>query len=457
MSAAFEAEIVRAFGGGPLARGSAAEISQRLVLAQRAVTGQDLVHDFGRLWHWAPEAGVWKELEEDAVTRIVCALDGWGIEDGDKTRELRVGGGLWRDVWAALKSVPVERAGFFTMPAQGLAFSNGFLRIDSMGARLEPARPEQRQRHVYPIPWDEDASCDRWYKALDEWGLDREAAQRFAAQFVGTALIGLAPKGAKALFLLGGGRNGKSTFVSVVSGLFPASWRSAVHLSRLGDRFTGSVLFGKRLNVVADITTDDMVASGDFKAIVSGDERTMEEKYKDAVTFRPEVALLYSFNPPRPAVVDASDGFWRRIAVIEFNQRFEGGSADESLHDRILRDELPGLLVWAINGAVERLRNGWAPCGVEAVAEWRFGENPIGLWLAEVGDGEGWTKALDLYTSFKRWAEPRSMMKGLGSRTFGERLEQHLLSGLPPGEKVKRKGNGGAHFYRVAIRVPIMH
>ncbi len=449
----FESAWLDGFGTAPMARGSAAEIAGRLIRAQVEATGEPMVHDFGRLWRWDPPAGVWLEIDEATVTRTVRALDGWPLDESDKA--LRVGGGLWRDVWAALLADPVERSGFFARPAQGLVFTNGFLRVDASGARLEPTASWQRQRHAYPIAWDPDASCGRWLQALDEWALDRDAEQAFAAQFVGTALIGLAARGAKALFLLGGGRNGKSTFVDVVSGLFPDAWRSSAHLSKLGDRFTASSLFGRRLNVVADITTEDMVASGAFKGIVSGDEMAMEEKFKSPVPFRPEVALLYSFNPPRPAVVDASDGFWRRIAVIEFTQRFEAGAADEDLARKILADELPGLMAWAIAGAVSRLRNGWARCGVEALEDWRGAENPIGSWLDEVREGDGWTKAMELYTSFKRWAEPRNRMRGLGDRLFYERLEQHLLSESPPGEKVKKKLHGVMH-YRAQLRQSVI-
>ncbi|PKN54809.1 MAG: hypothetical protein CVU56_24525 [Deltaproteobacteria bacterium HGW-Deltaproteobacteria-14] len=446
MTQAFEAAVHEAFGTGDLARGSAAEVAKRFAEAIERVSTQPLVHDYGRLWRYDPASGIWTPVDDAAITRMTTLIDGTACIESAKP--LKVGGGLWRDVGAALNATPHDRSGFFARPAQGLSFRNGFVLVTKDGLQMLPHSAQHRQRHCYPMDWDPDAPCERWWQALDEWGL-LENEQSFSAQAFGTGLIGLAARGEKALILLGSGRNGKSVYMKVLQGLFPDEWRSSVPMTRLSDRFGASQLFGKRLNSLADAPNDDFIASSGFKAIVSGDEIQAEQKYRDGFKFVPECLLAYSFNPPRPAITDASDGFWRRIAVIEFRQNFDGAARIEGLADIILEAERPGIMAWALNGAVDRLRRGWAPCGVDVTAEWRHAEDPIGLWLADIdAQHDDWTPAHELFTHFKRWAEPRNRLRGLGDRTFYERLHQHLAQTLGGDVKIRTKAG---FQYRVVL------
>ncbi len=450
MSAEFEAAVMSCVGREPLSRGSAAELARRLAVGIEMASTQPMVFDFGKLWRYDPPAGRWVEITPDETTRLACAFDGWGIaEEGGKDKALKVGGGLWRDTRAALEAMPMERSGFFGQRVNGIALQDRFVEVTPEGLISRRHAPEQRQRHTYPATWDEAAEAPRWAQALGEWGLSPDV-QRFTAQAFGLALIGMAPVGGKALFLVGGGRNGKSVFMAVMQSLFPPDWRSGVPLAKLNERFTAAELFGKRLNSVAEIDAQEFLSSAAFKAIVTGDEIHAEAKYKDGFTFRPECLLCYSMNS-RPAVSDITDGFWRRVAVIEFLARFDGAAVVENLAEKIIAAERQGLIAWALRGAVDRLRNGWAPGVEEAAADWRAAENPIAAWIADVGgDLGGWDPAFGLFQNFKRWAEPRNRLKGLGDRTFYERLAQHLSQVAGDNAEIKKKVRG-AYWYRLRV------
>jgi putative DNA primase/helicase len=54
----------------------------------------------------------------------------------------------------------------------------------------------------------------------------------------------------------------------------------------------------------------------------------------------------------RPEIPDGSEAIWDRLRLIPFTQRFDGKKADPKLPTK-LREELPGVLAWAVRGCVE--------------------------------------------------------------------------------------------------------
>jgi putative DNA primase/helicase len=54
----------------------------------------------------------------------------------------------------------------------------------------------------------------------------------------------------------------------------------------------------------------------------------------------------------KPEIPDGSEAIWDRMKLIPFTQRFDGKKADKKLPQK-LRDELSGILLWAVQGCVE--------------------------------------------------------------------------------------------------------
>ena len=76
-------------------------------------------------------------------------------------------------------------------------------------------------------------------------------------------------------------------------------------------------------------------------------------------------------------ITGQDDGIWRRIHLIPFTQRFEGRE-NKQLKDQ-LREELPGILNWIVDGAGLWLRDGLNPPDTvkTATAAYRQESNPI--------------------------------------------------------------------------------
>src|SRR5690606_35791116 len=107
---------------------------------------------------------------------------------------------------------------------------------------------------------------------------------------------------------------------------------------------------------------------------------------------------------------------------------------DKNLAGRIIATELPGVLAWAIRGAMEWREYGLAePFGVQAETETFIArEDVFARWLDERGitpDAGSFTSTSMLYASYRSWTEfaglrPMSMIafgRELGTRGFTAR------------------------------------
>jgi P4 family phage/plasmid primase-like protien len=74
--------------------------------------------------------------------------------------------------------------------------------------------------------------------------------------------------------------------------------------------------------------------------------------------YRPQFKLWMSTNH-KPEIPDGSEAIWDRLRLIPFTQRFDGKArkADKKLPEK-LREELSGILLWAVQGCVEWYQNG---------------------------------------------------------------------------------------------------
>ena len=115
---------------------------------------------------------------------------------------------------------------------------------------------------------------------------------------------------------------------------------------------------------------------------------------------------------------------------------------DETLPDR-LKAEWPGILAWAVEGAVEWGLQGLMPPEAvrSATHEYLLAEDAIALWIDEcchVGPEMSGTSG-GLYSSWRKWCERAGETSG-SQRTFGDALE---ASGY-----ARRKGGKGRRVHQ---------
>ena len=155
----------------------------------------------------------------------------------------------------------------------------------------------------------------------------------------------------KAFMFTGNGANGKSTFLTLLEHFVGSDNVAKIPLQELDEhKFKRADLFGKLVNLFADLDARDLQSSTYFKTIVSGDSIDAERKHQDPFFFRPFARLAFSANE-LPQSPDNSYAYFRRWCIIPFPKRFEGKDSDKSLADKMTEpSELSGLLNRALKG-----------------------------------------------------------------------------------------------------------
>jgi putative DNA primase/helicase len=411
--------------------GSDVEVAKRMLDEQEHRGGGPLVYTRGDLYQYRAQLGIWRVVPRFELERIVHEFDGSPIGHGGvlKVRQATVAGAIQR---AHTIAADPE---FFDKSVEGIAFSDCFVVVARGGPIEHPHAADHRATVAMPIAFGSGAKCDRFLRMLDEifaGDADKPAKITSIRQFVGACLIGVATRYQIALVLFGVGANGKSVLLSIIEALFPSGAVASIPPQDLGQEYRRAMLAGVRLNMVNEIPERDVLDSEALKAVISGD-LIVGRKIRDApFAFRPTAGHIYSGNR-LPGTTDQSHGFWRRLVPIEFGRVFAPHEQDPELAATIIRDELPGVARWAIEGAVEVQRAGrlMIPASADrARVRWQEQADQVRLFVSarlraslecEIG-GER------LYSVYSAWAKANGH-RPLASNKFAERLEEAGIGG----------------------------
>ena len=286
-----------------------------------------------------------------------------------------------------------------------------------------------------PVRYYENASCPKWETFLEQVVPNPEDRLRLQ-EWVGY-LLWYESKLEKLLLLYGSGRNGKSTFIEIISDLFAPEEVSAIDPSLFSEDKYLARLEHMRINVVTDIRTDK-TTSERLKQIVSGEKIEARRLHQNPFSFVPRVKLLLSANA-LPQTHDRSDGYYRRYDVLKFEVQIPEDQVDRNLKQK-LRAELPGILNWAVNGLARLQDNNWkmteAPGFEAGMASLRDYTDVVKEFLEEffevIGvqfDSSG--KIAQGNTDYVLWLDLMKLYKAYCSKSNhrpmnGKRLEQEL-------------------------------
>jgi uncharacterized protein DUF5906/D5-like protein/bifunctional DNA primase/polymerase-like protein len=124
----------------------------------------------------------------------------------------------------------------------------------------------------------------------------------------------------KAIMLYGNGDNGKSVFIKLIEAFVGPQNCSHVPLQELdNDKFSSADLYGKLVNTFADLKSQKLMATGNFKTLVSGDSVRAQKKYGQPFTFRNYSKLIFSSNRI-PDSDDKSQAYYKRWSILSFDR-----------------------------------------------------------------------------------------------------------------------------------------
>ena len=144
----------------------------------------------------------------------------------------------------------------------------------------------------------------------------------------------------KALFLIGPTSCGKSVILRFIGAVLGDENYSRVGMEQLGERFSKAELQGKIANIAGEISAGKISHKSfdNFKSIVGRDSIQAERKGKDPFNFTFKGKLVFAGNLlPEFSVMDGSEAFIERIALLVFNntidKRFQDKNIDEKLFE----------------------------------------------------------------------------------------------------------------------------
>jgi putative DNA primase/helicase len=232
------------------------------------------------------------------------------------------------------------------------------------GGRIDarPHSPATGMRHMLSVEYDPEATCPEYDAAIMrifEKARYPQTLINFFNELMGYA-IQLRRDIPLIVVMIGKGSNGKTSLVKLLIELVGTSF---VHSGRVGEldeaRFGIGSLFGKLLFVDDDVRAGAKLPDGALKKISEAKLLTGEHKFKPAFTFVNRAFPMLLCNN-LPSLADLSPGMMRRIHVLPFDRSFGANEIDRELFDRIIKNELSGVLNRALQGWKHlKLRSGF--------------------------------------------------------------------------------------------------
>ena len=238
-----------------------------------------------------------------------------------------------------------------------LNFRNGTLELEPK-LKFREHSIDDMCTYCLPYDYDKHAEFSEWEHFI-ETVTDYDSRKAACLQeFAGYILY---PDNSmqKALCCIGGGSNGKSLFLNVLSKVIGSENISNVEMSAFAQDFQRINLMSSMLNISSETRSNVAQAESYFKSIVAGDTCSACYKGKDYITFTPRAKVIMSCNEYlKPN--DTSDGFLRRLLFVKFPIKFcdnpDPNKSNEQPIDRTLEakfskpEYLSGVMNWVIDG-----------------------------------------------------------------------------------------------------------
>lgn len=321
--------------------------------------------------------------------------------------------------------------------------------IDLRTGEFKPNNKGDLITKCIDVEYDTEADCPMFKKFLNEIMKGDTELVNFIQRALGYMATGEIKE--DVMFIAyGGGSNGKSVLLDTLKMLLTEDYSAQVNSSTLTRERAGGEaspdlarLEGIRLATASE-TKRNQTLNEQFLKHVTGDEKiSCRFLHGNEFEYNRMFKIILATNS-KPEVNDPTDGFWRRIVLIPFNQKFykpdEVGAGepdkpirDEDLSDK-LKNELPGILNFLVEGAKEWYKNGLQiPDSVrEATEGYRHDSDLLQSFIddwCEVSPGAR-TLTKDLYEQYKFYLLEHGELRHVVRKDF---VEDMKLKGFKQG------------------------
>lgn len=235
---------------------------------------------------------------------------------------------------------------------------NGTFEISPEKQYLRGFASEDFMTYQLPFEYNPESKAPLFLKYLDEVLPDKNL-QNILAEYLGYVFIRNGAnylKLEKALFLYGGGANGKSVFFDIVKAILGNENTSEYTLQSLTDDkgYQRAKINDKLVNYCSDISTK--LEAGMFKQMVSGEPIEARLPYGQPFIMNQYAKLIFNTND-LPKDVEHTNAYFRRFLIIPFDVTIPEDKQDRELSKKIISSELSGVFNWILEGLNRVLQN----------------------------------------------------------------------------------------------------
>jgi len=241
-----------------------------------------------------------------------------------------------------------------------IAVQNGILNVKTK--EIFPFNPKYRFFNKLPMDYKPEAKCDAIIKFFQSTLKDEKEIKVIQEMF--GFLLYREYFLEKAFMFLGGGRNGKGKTIDLMKRFLGLNNCAEISLEALEkDMYSLEELFKKMANLSGDLSRSALRHTGNFKKLTGRDLVSGARKFKTRVHFENYSKMIFACNE-LPVTYDITTAFFNRWIIIDFPYTFltqkeidkEENKANLKLQDPeiinkiVTKEELEGLLVWALVG-----------------------------------------------------------------------------------------------------------
>lgn len=342
--------------------------------------------------------------------------------------------------------VPATREEFDTHPFL-LNVNNGIINLKNGELSLHDRK--LMMTNIANVEYAEGAECPEWKKFLESIFLNGKGETdyeliRFIQKMIGYALTGDISEQVM-FFLVGGGRNGKSTFINIIKNLLGDYGKQTNSDTFIQKRNESGInndvarLAGSRFVSAVESEQNQKLAESTVKQITGGEPIMARFLRQEFFEFLPEFKVFFTTNH-KPIIQGVDEGIWRRIRMIPFDVTIAKEDIDRKLPEK-LSLEMSGILNWAIEGCLLWQKEGLEEPESIKLANKKYKEEMDILepFIVDVCFLNPLAKieAKDLYNSYTSWCASVGE-SGIGNRTFYRVMET---------KGIKRERGTGNKFF----------
>jgi len=324
--------------------------------------------------------------------------------------------------------------------------------VDLRTGLLKPHDPADLITQISPVTFDPAAECPQWIDFVNKIsapefdGPPRPDLVALLQRLAGYLLTGETKEQMLFLFL-GEGANGKGTWVETISavlGDYATTTNSITFMRTKNEQHPTAVadIAEARFVYCDELAEDAMINEERLKSMTGEGRQKARFMRENFFEFIPRFKVIFGTNH-LPKVPTTDQAIWRRIIPIPFSVTIPSGRRDRDIVKR-LKEELPGILNWAIAGCRMWQQSGLDPNSLSCVRdmreEYHEEEDHVGAILNAICEfAEGLTEIqTTLYMAYRRACKARGIPPLDGS-VFGRRLG-------PMGYEGARVGKAGTRI-----------